>query len=98
PDKDLLRAARLLGRHDRGQLSAANVSDDLLGGRIQPADDPVPIDDVRGNPDPFDGVFDLAAYRLELGHACDSPPRAARLQTLGRPADEALPPRQDDIA
>jgi hypothetical protein len=25
----------------------------------------VPIDDVRGNPNSFDGVFDVAAYRLE---------------------------------
>ena len=38
------------------------------------------IDEVRGNAEPFDGVFDVSAYRVELGHSDDSPPRGARPQ------------------
>jgi hypothetical protein len=64
----LLCAARLLGRDDRGQVAAANISHDLARGRVQPADDPLCIDDISGNPDPLDGVCDVAADRVEIGH------------------------------
>ena len=74
----LLRTARLLWRDDRGQVAAPNVSHDPLGGGVQPADDPVRIDDVSGNPDTLDGIFDVAADPLELGHGFDSAPRGAR--------------------
>ena len=70
-------------------VAAANISDNLSGGRIQPADDPVSIDEVRGNAEPFDGALDVAAYRLELRHPFDSPPRGARPQTLEQSFDKA---------
>jgi hypothetical protein len=64
PGEDLARPARFLGCDDRCELAAANVSHELLRGRVQPADDPVPVDQVGGDTDPTDGVFDIASDGL----------------------------------
>src|SRR6202795_1624074 len=97
PGEDLPRPARFLGRHDGGELAAANVSDALPRGRIQPADDPVGIDHVGGYADPLNGVLDFAADGLELGHALtESAPRTAAAQLRGgataKTAQSARPP------
>src|SRR5436190_11576384 len=78
--EDLPRAARFLGRDDRGELAAADVSDELQRGCVQPPDDPVSIDHVGGNSHTLDRVLDLTAERLELGHHLEFPPCATGLQ------------------
>jgi hypothetical protein len=82
PGEDLPRTARFLGRDDRGELAATHVSHDLARRWIQPADDPVPVDHVSRDADPGDGVLDIAAGRVELGHDLESAPWtvAAQLQ------------------
>jgi hypothetical protein len=63
------RSTRHLGRDDGGELAPSYVSHDLPCSRVQIADDPVAIDYIARDTDPLDGVFDLAADGLKLGHA-----------------------------
>jgi hypothetical protein len=46
----------------------------------------MPVDQVSRDTDPVDGVLDIDAERLELGHAFESAPRpvAAQLQAASQ--------------
>jgi hypothetical protein len=64
----VLCAARLLGRHHRGELAAADVSDEADGSRVEPADDPVLVDHVARDLYALEGVLHVAAELTELRH------------------------------
>ena len=68
PCEHLSRPARLFGCDDRGELAAAHVADEPLRGRVEPADDPGPVDDVARDVDRLQGDLDVAADRAELVH------------------------------
>jgi len=87
PGEDLPRSARFLGRDDGCELPAANVSDELPGGRVQPADDPVGVDDIGGHADPLDGVFDFGP---PMAPRSDIAPSSLLLVRLGRNFRECL--------
>jgi hypothetical protein len=50
----------------------------------------VAIDHIGGDTDPVDGVFDLTSDGLQLGHAFESPPRAAAAQLRNFPSEDVF--------
>jgi hypothetical protein len=83
PGEDRPRPLGFLGRDNRGVVAAANVSNELLRCRIEPADDPLRVDHVGRHPNALDGVLDIDAKVLELGHAFEFAPHVAELQIFG---------------
>ena len=84
PGEDTPSPQRFLGCDDGCKLAAANVAHELHRGRVQPADDPVLVDQVGGDTDAADGVFDIASEGLQFGHAFESAPREAPAQPRTR--------------
>ena len=69
-EKRLLGRARLLG-HDHGRLLAsANVAHELVGGGIDPADDPVAVDCIARDVHLLEGAVDIV-YKRDLDKAKD---------------------------
>jgi len=75
PGEHLEAPPPLLGRQGECHVLAADVADETLGGGINPADDPVSIDDVGGNADALERALDISADLFETGQAavCDRP-------------------------
>jgi hypothetical protein len=73
--EDLAAPATLFRCEDRRHLAAPDVADDAFGGRVDPADDPVPVDDVGGNPDALERALDVGTQVCEARHA-ESLPQA----------------------
>ena len=66
--EDLSRPSGLLGRDDGGELPPAYVADEPFRRRVEPADDPGPVDDVARDVDRLQGALDVAADRAEMLH------------------------------
>src|SRR5262249_44428648 len=63
PREELTCSPRVLGRDDRRELAAGDLTDDATAGWIDPADDAVRIDQIAGDVDVLEDFFD--AHRLQ---------------------------------
>ncbi len=68
PGEQLAGAPAVLGRNDGGEVAAANVADELLGCRIDPADDTGCVEDVARDADAAQSLLDVAADCQASGH------------------------------
>jgi hypothetical protein len=58
----------VLGCYDGGELATANVAEEALGCRIDPADDAGCVEDVRRYADALQGMLNVAADSQSRGH------------------------------
>ena len=79
-EERLARAARVLGRHHRGELAAAHVTDEPPGGRVHPADDAGGVDRVARHVDVVQRALDVAAEPTQSAHG-------GSVQTAARPVN-----------
>ena len=61
PGEQFLGTSAVLGCDDGGEMAAANVAEELLGCRIDPANDPRSVEDVARDADVFQSPLDVAA-------------------------------------
>src|SRR5262249_20450710 len=95
PREVLAGAEPFLRRDDRGHQAPAHVTDDPLGGRVDPTDHAVGVDHVAGNPDRLECLPDVARDLAAGAHF--TPPDGAgsggvggrRLAAAGSPAGAA---------
>ena len=82
----LARLERLLRCHHRGELPSPGVADESPRGRIEPADDAVPVDGVARDVHVLERSFDVAAYQpgfLRRHSRSLSPPGPGSLIRIG---------------
>ena len=68
PGEQLAGAAAVLGRDDGREVATANVADQPLGCRIDPANDSRRVEDVAGDADALQRLLDVAAECQAGGH------------------------------
>ena len=78
-EEQLAGAATVLGCHDGGEVTTANVAHKPLGRCIEPPDDPRIVEDVARDADALQSMFDVAAdfqaASCHLGSVADLVPR-----------------------
>jgi hypothetical protein len=93
PGEELARARAILGRDDRREVPAANITDETLGCRVDPADPSCRVEHVARDANAVQSTLDIAADQVFHSDAPYTPRRPHGRRFGPDPAGWVRPPR-----